>query len=182
MLLPDVQTSPSIDSTAPNVAKLALYESLSGGGRTSTRPVGRTPPQEGGVVPCDQGRLGRQRTSCDYLPLGRRGRRLEAGATVGGSAERSGCDMPINRRCGPPARRAHCATAVQVRNFASSGASPPGRERCGVVAGEVSEAPRRSAEQLFDVVGRAVAPSGGEGLAVFDEHSGEPVRDSGVEH
>ncbi len=42
MLLPDVRTSPSIDSTAPNAAKLALYASLSGRGRMSTQLVERT--------------------------------------------------------------------------------------------------------------------------------------------
>ena len=86
MLLPEVRASPSIDNTAPNAAKLALYASLFGARsdvyatrweNTSTGKSGWSPATKGG--------WSRQRTSRDYLPLIAEvfASHLRGGATVG---------------------------------------------------------------------------------------------------
>lgn len=86
MLLPDVRTSPSIDNTAPNAAKLALYASLFGARSDvyATRWENSSTGQSG-WSPATKGGWSRQRTSRDYLPLTEEvfALHLRGGATVG---------------------------------------------------------------------------------------------------
>ena len=86
MLLPDVRTSPSIDNTAPNAAKLELYASLFGARSDvyATRWENATTGKSG-WSPATKGGWSRQRTSRDYLPLNAEvfASHLRGGATVG---------------------------------------------------------------------------------------------------
>jgi len=86
MLLPDLPSSPSIDNTAPNAAKLALYASLFGtrsdvyATRWENASTGKA-----GWSPATKGGWSRQRTSRDYLPLTDEvfASHLRGGASVG---------------------------------------------------------------------------------------------------